>query len=306
MTALVVTAPSAFAQPRLSDPEYVAKANDYLKVFQFETGTMKPRVTRDPGSEHTLPWVTVAADTWQVAMNEAGQFQYFQRPRGSSAPGPGGKDLFAQDEDIWVHAEKYLRQLDPPKDLLHDSIEKREGPTNPAGRPQARRWIVNFSPKPYGYPSLGNRAVFEIRPEDGKVMTAFVTRGWSHEAPNIQVEPEEATKVATETMGGAPQDWTCEKPTYQAGYKPGTQLTELTKQYTLRLCYNLLRGPDVVIVDTVSGEVVWNGTIPGQERKAANENLPLAGIGAMLVGGAGIVLAGFRLRKRLNPVQSQE
>lgn len=291
----------ATGRAQLTEAQLIARAKTLLPSLGVTAGNGKITVQRHPGSDVAKPWNVIQGDPWQVALNDEGEMEYFQRaPRTKAANEPKPPDT--TEEEIWQIAEQLLAKLSPPKDLKRDHLEKRT--ENDRGRPQPMRWIASFAPRPYGYASLGNRAILEVRPHDAAIMTAIVTRGWTHEKPNIKVNDAEAKAIAAKAMGGSPTDWKAEDTSYQASYEKGTQLEVLTKQRILRLCTTLTRDRQMVTVDTVNGEVVGSGTVPGAPVR--NEDLPLAGIAAMAVGAAGVALAGFRLSKRLKAAPSGE
>ncbi len=112
-----------------------------------------------------------------------------------------------------------------------------------------------------GYEALGGEYVYcLVTKRSGEVLEYRATEDWSYEVPNIRITQSQATATAHQTHAGPPRTWNTRLAyIYDPDTLTASALASLSRQRKLRLCYVLGRREEVVIVDSVTGEVVSEG-----------------------------------------------
>lgn len=176
---------------------------------------------------------------------------------GAMRTGPSrGADRFASDEVAWRYVENLLPILDVPLSL-NRSVLRRVGGDG-SGKPCL---VLQFVDRPYGYKAIvGNTVSFTLNKVSGRIVSLNVSRGWSYEEPSIAVSAAMAKQVACDSLGGTPDEWQ-----YLLEYignsstTSAPQVRALYNQRKVRLCYNLWSNRGSVIVDSITGDIVWSG-----------------------------------------------
>ncbi|MEQ1935065.1 MAG: hypothetical protein ABL962_14495 [Fimbriimonadaceae bacterium] len=121
-----------------------------------------------------------------------------------------------------------------------------------------------FVQHPNGYLAMsGNHVYMKFDMRRGRVTSMDIAEGWQYESPRIVVSGLQAKETASSILGGAPSEW---QPhlTYQPGSSDGPrEIYELTLRHIQRLCYEMRSQWGTVIVDSVTGEVVFAGSPSG-------------------------------------------
>jgi hypothetical protein len=243
---------------QISDEQAVALARSYARRVESGFVGEQARVLRDPERQELSVWFSQASV--YVDLLSDGGFRSYRYAKGD--PDPYRPEWFSSDEQVWRAAEALLARFETPPGLERHRLVR----TDPI--PVIRCF---FNVRPYGYQSwAGNTATVEFRKGDGKPLKVSISKGWTYGAPNIRVTEAQARAKACEVYGGDPSSWRT-KLYWEVGYSPRDPqyIQELARQKIARLVYGLWREtagrPEVmVIVDTVTGQVVTHGRFGGK------------------------------------------
>lgn len=204
----------------------------------------------------------------------------------------------ATDEANWSALEAKLTALRLPHTFRRIKFKRVKGNEK---RPDALRFMLEMLP--FGYRADPKAEVFAwMGAASGEVFALNLTTGWDYEGPKVRVSYEEAIAQAIRIYGGEPADWKYSL-TYEADASEDapSEIRELTQRRIQRLCYNLYSAPGSVLVDSVTGEVLFYGSPFGPsgrpsrlERLGAPKLLAIGAALVLIVGG--VVLLARRLR----------
>ncbi len=207
-----------------------------------------------------------------VSLYPDGRFRYYTDARRS--PDRSGTGHFPSEEDAWQAAEALLARFETPEGLLRYQIKE--------GTDAVPVTRCYFRPRPHGYPAdTGNTATVTFQKRDGAVLDLSISSGWTFEPPNIQISESQAKVIASERMGGAPEDWRGSL-VYWAGSSPrhSQAIRQLAGQKIQRLVYSFVRRGDRagIFIDSVTGDVINQLTGPSEHRQSQVEQQPNKGV----------------------------
>lgn len=164
-------------------------------------------------------------------------------------------EKFQTDSDAWDALDTLLARLDAPQSLIRHSAVRLHGESEPA--PIIR---LMMREKPHGYVAQGGNTVLaEFHRQTGRVLRLTISTGWSYEPPNIRVTSSQAADLAISLQGGVRSEWssvleywTTSDPNAPVGIR------ELKALRRMRLCNNVFGARGSVLIDSVTGEVVFN------------------------------------------------
>jgi hypothetical protein len=269
LAALLLTSANAIAQ--ISDEQAFELAREFASRIPGAPIVERPTQV---GRHQTSGLIDVFLDgnAW-VTLTSEGKFLGYADMR--RKPAESGAGQFATEEEAWRAAEALVAKFDAPEGLVRERIKGGNDPVP----------VVHciFETRPNGYPSHHGASV-SFQRSDGAVLNLIVfPGGWTYEPPNIQISESQAKIIASERMGGAPEDWRGSL-VYWAGSSPRhpQAIRQLAEQKIQRLVYSFVRRGDRagIFIDSVTGDVINQLTGPAEHRQSQVEQQPNKGVTA--------------------------
>ncbi len=228
----------ASADAQLSDSDLRARSRHYtnqlgqLREFPSTSVVMRGGF---PGGVQTST-ISVQSGEVVVRLDSEGTLRGYSDLGDSRTEPSRGTERFSSNEQVWSFVERLLPALDAPSDLTRVKIERRGG--DGSGKPT---FLLRFEQRPFGYKAqAGNIVSCFVHRITGRILELHIGRGWTYEAPNIQIDAGTAKASAATTLGGNASDWN-----YVLEYdtSPDTatapQIRELNGRKIMRLCFEI-------------------------------------------------------------------
>jgi hypothetical protein len=249
----VVSINLASAEPRLGDAEFIARARTLSEALKRPFGG---HAQIPANGSYETDRVEVDDDQGGVFIfSKAGEFLSFAESDPHMLRDVTNHDAFSSDTKVWEATDAYIRCLAVPTGLERGALKRTDGV---GGELPVIR--VEYHPKPFGFPApTGNQVFFTLKRGVGTPIRIFVGRGWAYETPNIQIDEGQAKAAAVKAWGGVEGDWKVQLE-YSMATVPSLSPTmdALSDKKVQRLCYNVWGSRGAVLVDSVTGEVIWS------------------------------------------------
>jgi hypothetical protein len=203
--ALCLAVLSSYAIAQINDAQAISQAEPYIARFAPEAINVAPRLYREEmeAAGGSIQIIHVTFGEAIVFLYGSGQFKGFANLSGESRlPNSGGPDKYASDADAWNALDAILFGIDLPSGLTRKKLVRESR----VGQPFVMRFTMH--PRPNNYEADGgNQVNATIHRITGRVLSLSVARGWTYEAPNVRISPEEAIAATRVVHGGSVQDW---------------------------------------------------------------------------------------------------
>lgn len=251
--ALCLALLGSFATAQIDDARAIALARPIVARFAPEALDAKPQVRHEsmpkaPGGP--VESVCVVFGRVGVWFEGAGEFTRFVsgitgQPKGSAPT------KYKTDAEAWKAVEAVLVGFDVPEGLTNKRLQR----STRNGEPSTI-WFT-LEPQPYGYEANeGNFVRATIHQKSGRLMRLEISRGWTHEPPNVRISPEQVIETVRLAHGGKAKDWKASLSYFSAydPYATGQQSVIPTK--TKRLFYSLWSNRGTARADSVTGKII--------------------------------------------------
>lgn len=246
---------ASFAIAQIGDAEAVARARPIVARFASEDATSPPQLFRETME---TAWgrteiVHVNFGDFVVWLEGSGDLKGFGGPSRGPFENRGGEpDRYPTDEGAWRALETVLADLHLGDGLTRKELE-RDGR---GGAPLTMRFTMQ--PRPYGYETDGGNTVrAEIHRITGQVISLSIARGWTYEAPNVRVSPEQAIETTRLSHGGEAAEWRVRlKYSGTADPNAPAYTRQLRSNKVMRLYYSVWSSRGSALVDSITGDIV--------------------------------------------------
>lgn len=282
-TALALLIGTAFAQ--LSPEDAKAKCSEFCARLGLTFDASSARVVLRNDDATAQSFFLVATPSYSLVVNRRlGHVEMFTHEERESEirdrRGRTGRSRFAGSDDAWAAAESLLAALQIEgleRGELATYDETESTPTSHRGR-----HFMSFWERPHGISSRGNgnRVDIALDRQDGTPLLLHVVRGWSYDAPKIQISQSDAELAASKILGKV-----VDLPKVTVMYSSGNGAfgaeagLRLLERRACRVVYCISTDAEFVLVDAENGECLGGGATnasqgAGRRERDGDDNSP--------------------------------
>jgi hypothetical protein len=234
----------------------------------------RARTLHEQGAEGTNFWIVTSPQIF-LTMDDEGKLRTFSNKQRENYlrhhPSQPRTPYFSSDEQIWRSGEAFASVVGMSRSDLKRKVLKKETP----GKVQ-----VLFAPKPFGYEVIDPECGIILDSQDGEVLEAWTSSGWTYDRPGHLISKSEAVRRARQIIGEQskslqpslrsalydvfPSAMDMERRsklvfvTSNGGW--GSARGEaIRRQRHIRLCYILSGQSFTILVDATSGDCLGGG-----------------------------------------------